>query len=120
MKKIDKNRKGKVWKFWTKEERECLKQRKDILWLDEDGEWIKHCTGDRLSYGLAYWCKEWDALTGAELVGKLCVDNKGYHFICDKCEPIYDNPYLAIQGGRFKTARQARLLELKDKINMEN
>ena len=118
MKKIDKNRKGKVWKFWTKEERECLKQRKDILWLDEDGEWIKHCTGDRLSYGLAYWCKEWDALTGAELVGKLCVDLIGCYFVCTSYDGIYF--YSASNEERYNTARQATLLELKDKINMEN
>ena len=118
MDRIDKSRKGVVYGMMTSEEQDCLKRQKNIITYDNEA-W--HPEYDHGFYSnMAYWCPDWDELTGEELVGKICVawDIEGKNRIIGKVWEYTSGVY-NIYGIKCEHARIANLSEIKVMINME-
>ena len=115
MERIDKSRKGMPFRFMTKDEQMLLLEKADIFFYKDD--WIP-LKGKKVIDDISYWNSDWDELIGEELVGKLCKSDTGIFFKC-KYISKHENCYYGEELS-YKNAKQVKLSEIKDLIDMEN
>lgn len=85
--------------------------------IEKNPQWQTH---------VKYWCKEWNVVTGVELVGLLCmVSNKtdikaSYNFTtCVLIAQYLNTKYYDNNGNSWDNARQMKLSEIKDIIDVD-
>ncbi len=127
---MNKERKGMPYVFMTGKEQEVIAKHADIYYDDTVGKWMPIDGIDPKQYvNFSYWCSSWDKLMGEALIGKLCFVSepnakKIQHLdlvrIVGFTIPFLDKePYYTCSfGRRWPYARQIKLSEIKDMIDM--
>jgi len=112
MKRINKNRKGVIFGLMTKEEQDCLKAQENVRYYTPNEDWelvslpkltehAKWCTS------VAYWCPDWDTLTGSDLIGKLCRYGREGFGVCESYTDSEDMCNYFINSAWRHSARLA-------------
>ncbi len=105
MDRIDKRRKGMLFRFMEEWEQKLLNRKANLFFNKVSEQWEIRDNKD-LDNNQIYWCSDWDSLIGEELVGKLVINEY--------------NKEIFIMRSWIVGHHQAKLSEIKDLIDMEN